>query len=773
MADEIPTDRFCCIVDCTNQGNIPLKEVEGTFQIKNELVNTRPIKWKLCDVHFNSAIEKMGCCITGCNEKASTFTLPGYEVHQKDDKVAHNHICLKHHFQMTKSILKPIKRESEEPDQKELPLKKRSNDNSDTITDDTITTEYQNGTIVEKKSIKKEMIEDRSTLKSEESKKTITPINQTENNKSTQTINDKKGNFDIKKCCFSYCNETAIGTLKFIHPLQIPVCCTHQKIITKLLRKALLDQQIVLSTSTTEMIASCSSIHFHPLSNYKKTGNDGRCALCFGYNNKKPIYICSSCSNVFCAECQRVIADITKTNIQQPSTHWKCCVCCTKGIREREDVLRREVIIVREAASKRLNVFIQKEGKQVQEKIQQERERRIEKIEKRKKQIKRIIKWLDTIFPKAVQLRWAITDCTLENGSGEGCLFVFSKTQTNYFISHQPITGETLIETLYSVAGSTNKRVIKEVDKTIPLEKLLLVHSKEYVDILKEIFNQQDERTTTIKHYLNTFLSEQSFQNTPCCLAAFYLRVSLEIAQGVCESLEFLSKNKSIKFAYIFTGAKGGVVPYQGVLEKKEGGKTEDSKIVIKLTPDVKVNEQSRPIVMIMKKNPMEFPNGIQAKVSADVITSSYFINYIGLGVKYVLRVIGIKKIAVVVLGELDTERGTIEILKEEIKNKEVLIVKSGEEWVETAFKLRMFSPEILFLSFHCEICNSSTSVDTRVKKVAKDIMKMTKITKTDDVVTSPCQIVTLFQHGIVQDVNYEKYRSAIKLFIESLNNDF
>ncbi|EKE41715.1 hypothetical protein ENUP19_0248G0021 [Entamoeba nuttalli] len=770
MADDIPTDQFCCIVGCINQGSVPLKEVEGTFQIKNELVNTRPINWKLCDVHFNSAIEKMGCCVIGCNEKASTFTLPEYESHKKDDNVAHNHICLKHHIQMTKNTLKPIKRQSEEPDQKELPLKKRSSDNSDTITDDTITTEFQNGIVVEKKNIKKEIVEDGTTLKSEESKETITPINQTENNESIQAINDKKGSLDIKKCCFSYCTETAIGTLKFIHPLQIPVCYTHQKIITKLLRKALLDQQIVLSTSTNEMIASCSSIHFHPLSNYKKIGNDGRCALCFGYNNKKPIYICSSCSNVFCAECQRVIAEITKTNIQQPSTHWKCCVCCTKGIREREDVLRREVIIVREAASKRLSVFIQKEGKQVQEKIQQEKDRRIEKIEKRKKQIKRIIKWFDMVFPKAVQLRWKTPDCTLENSPSEGCLFVFSKTQTNYFISHQPITGETLIETLHSIAESTNKRVIKEVDKTIPLKKLLLAHSKEYVDILKEIFSQQDERTTTIKHYLNTILSEQSFQNAQCCLAEFYLRVSLEIAQGVCETLEFLSKNKNIKFAYIFTGAKGGVVPYQGSLEKKEGGKTEDSKIVIKLTPDVKVNEQSKPIVMIMKKNPMEFPNGIQAKIPADVIMSSYFINYIGLGVKHALKVIGIKRIAVVVLGELDTERGTIEILKEEIKNKEVLIVKSGEEWAETAFKLRAFSPEIIFISFHCEICNFNPNVDTRIKKVAKEIIKMTK---TDDAVAPPCQIVTLFQHGIVQDVNYEKYRSAIKLFIGTLNNDF
>ena len=807
-------ETICCISHCQQKGQYLLMNVEGNFSIKGELSGTYPNEWKLCFDHFHNALDQMICCFQNCSKKVCQFSLnqmnqtefEKLKINENEIKqnTKHRFICSDHFNKILQNEYFPLEQSLKRKgnDENQLPSGKRMidengivrnvSDDSDTITDDL--NENENNNLINNQYYQQfdnynnnynyNQQYDRNPYQNQFKQQEMNEIKELKDIKEQLEMKEMKSKRNKQeKCCFSHCNEYSIDYLQFLQPLQIPICQMHKKIITKLMRKSILDHQLVLPTESLQHLQQCDEIPYHPLAHYNKSTNDGRCGICFGYNNKKPIYVCSSCHFVFCAECHKILTEVTNIPFLQPSSHWRCTLC-SNGLlpTQRQILLKKEVELIEKVSTKRLQIFMKKEGKQLEEKMNNERERRLEQNDRNRKEIKKVVQWFATLFPKAIDLRWKKRDWNCEkniiNGENlneiKNCYFIFSKTQTNYYLCPQQPHGETLVEMLHSLALINAHRVIKEISSNVSDEIIQLGHSEEYVKILKECHDTKGKLVNwSIKYQLNAILSDQLYKYSNFSLSEMFLRVSLELTQAVCEGINIVKENENIKIVYIFTGTRGGVIPFDGVLERNENSSTNENTIVIKLTPENQKelsDDQNKKLVMLMKKKPFELPNGIQLKQTNIPISSTYFLNYTAIGIQYALKTLQYQRIGIIVLGDKELEKGVLQINDKDIENKQVLYLhyqNNSDEtnnWNEIETQLKEFQPQLIFVNFHCEISigDNLINLETFASQLCQFTYKECPF---------KCQIITLFQHGIIQDVFYDNYRSAIKLFIQSFNS--
>ncbi|KAL7711564.1 PHD-type domain-containing protein [Entamoeba marina] len=787
---------LCCVSNCQNIGSIPLKQIEGTLLIKYELNNTKPSSWKLCEFHFKEQLKMMCCCVVGCKNIPTPHILPETHQDQRKPECCHYQICDNHYRTLILTSMvkqQPTKRSIENETKFQS---KRTNfiedENSRTISENnSVTTEDKT---TDQLYLSNSNIQFQNILSNDISlsKNDIHPFDIINHDEIIRTTNDEilqrenhlsklQNPFDsihsnstssiigkVKHCCFTPCEDLADNQVELLLPLNVPICLTHSKIIIKLMRKALLEHQLVLSQQQLELLEPLNKLKFNPLSNYNKTGSDGKCALCFGYRNKKPIYSCGTCSRVYCAECQKYLQEHFNTNsFQQPASHRKCVVCLSGNILPhinsfREKVLTKHLQILIKATENRMKLFYTTNFIDIQEKMKNEESQRQEVLKNKQKHLQHFIQYLKTIFPETIKLRLSVEkQCKSTHANS---IFLFSNTLTNYFLCSQINSTETLAQHLHSLANINTYSQIKEINHSIDFQTTLLGHSKDYIDILQTLFNNSEEKKLwTIRKQLTSYLSQQSFQSPNYSLTLFDLTISLQLCQAVCDAIQILNDNNEMKNAFIYTGIRGGVIPYNGVLIKQSFDEKMDGKMVFKLTPNENNVDDGKSLVMIMKKNPLEFPQGIEATIPISVLTSSFFLNYTAIGVNYAIEKLNYKKIVIIIHGNEDDERETINILDDKIKNNTVLIINLSDEWSETFFNIKMFQPQLIIVCLHCEICDKQINSGVHLHNLTKYLENVNS-SKT------PCKIITLIQHGILLDNKYEKYKNYISEYIQSLN---
>ncbi|ELP87361.1 hypothetical protein EIN_096180 [Entamoeba invadens IP1] len=806
----------CCLHKCRNAGVVPLRRVEGTFKIRSELTNTLPTDWCLCKKHFKKALESMTCSVIGCTESAREYQLPESYLNRHNDNYSHYQICEWHSKELKVAKIPPQKRKPSDKVPEESKTKRKTTES---------TFEEDKESLFEIKKSKIEKVEKSSPDISADKKifqrtPEELPQNFTKTEKFDQLEKPAIENLDNpfqpqfaqnfaqkfdppypeklssysdlstypkydqlvpqvtemtryegKRCCFGKCEKEVYCVIPFIRPLDVYICLSHYKIIQKLMRKAILDKQLVLSTETLELIEPCNLIKYHPLANYIKTGNDGRCALCFGYHNKKPIYICSSCRNVFCAECQKIISEVNNTNLQQPSAHWKCGVCLLKGEKERENVLRRQVTIVRDAATKRVERFLTEEGKDLAEKMRVERERRVEKVVKRKENIKRIVQFLGVVFPRALEVKWRFEISTqrplIQNTLEKRGVILFSQTETNYFLCPEVTKGESIVEMLHLKGSEDGSISVRDSNKMVSDELINKCHTQEFCECLNAVEKLNKKVEWSVKLQIALFIEDRVYDEE-YAKSVFMIKISKEISEAFCECIRLLGQNEGVKVGYIFTGLKGGKIEKGGVLEKRcDYKENSDEQIVIKLSPEY--DDKEKAIVVVMKKSGIDIPNHMSCMKSVENLGETYFLNYTGVGVKYMRDVIGVEKVIIVNIGDDQNEVGTKEILEKEITERSVLYlhVNSLEE---RRNELDAFGAEFVVVCIDCETLGEMGN--ERVKKVSEQMKRFTKMKPTSQKVVNFCKVIVVIQHGIVQDTFYDKYKNAVSDFIDVFDKD-
>ena len=141
---------------------------------------------------------------------------------------------------------------------------------------------------------------------------------------------------------------------------------------------------------------------------------------------------------------------------------------------------------------------------------------------------------------------------------------------------------------------------------------------------------------------------------------------------------------------------------------------------------------------------------------SSPPIASTYFLNYSAIGIKYALEVLQYQRIGIIEVGEKELESGLLQIIEKDIENKHVVFTQYQNNWKEIETEMMSFQPQLIFVHFHCEISTNNPSID--IESLASQLCQFTYN-------ESPfqCQILTLFKHGIIQDVFYDNYRSIIR----------
>ena len=456
----------CCIHNCNNEGTIPLKNIEGKILVKHELIGTLPSSWLICEECFMKQLNKMTCCVIGCANKPEKYSLPASQLIRKKPSCSHYLICEYHYNEF-----------------------------------------YHNGL----NGIKKDVLR----LEIDSNKK--------------DCKNEGEEMTGSKACCFGNCKENPSEVIEMLKPYNIFVCKTHYKILLKLLRKAILDKKMVLTTDQLNLLAHCDTIPHHPLANYNyNKKNDERCNFCFGYNNKKPIFICSCCSSVYCSECQKRLSSIVNSTLQQPSAHWKC-IFCTQSIHNtaKEQLITNQIIKMLPVIKECVENFNKKEFVSLNTEIDNKRKLNELELEKKKSNIERFIRWFDKIFPLCMNVKLIYQD----NGNKHYKHF-WSQTLFNYF--HATFSGT---ENHIGIKSYSFENVpVKTTPQT--LDVLKYCHSNDYVNILKELFESSLETNSNkilwnVNSQLNSMLNNSSFTPSQYSLTQFYLKVTLEIVSGI------------------------------------------------------------------------------------------------------------------------------------------------------------------------------------------------------------------------------------------------
>ncbi|ELP94235.1 hypothetical protein EIN_186620 [Entamoeba invadens IP1] len=384
----------CCIAGCTNDAEFPLRKIQGTVNIKKELINTLPREWKICKPDFIRLLKTMECCIDLCDKTPTFYEMPESKLNlvSLKSECSHHQLCLFHANKYCEQFNQQPN--SRPPVAAQPPVEKRLADDEDTVTEsnqqnnsDTDTSTETREEVIPQPTtapfttipsvavhvpepIKEEkpaepkkvepkkrglIIEDGSdevqlTKKKVEPTKEHAPQRHMDEEIRKNEKTEQKVEEQIKEehhCCVDNCNSLVQHEIPILQPLHVYVCQGHLSDIVKLWRISLMSHQIVLNEECLQLVRVIDN-QMNPFWKYENPGqNDVKCALCCGYYNKEETYNCSFCPFTFCVECYKHLCLTLGTPQQFISNkaRWKCfvCSCCEQDKMERNNFIKQQL----------------------------------------------------------------------------------------------------------------------------------------------------------------------------------------------------------------------------------------------------------------------------------------------------------------------------------------------------------------------------------------------------------------------------------------------